>query len=312
MKKITWNDLFLSGSVVDLDFSRWRARTSVKAADLGIPDSNAVAAALTLGSHRLIPAAAFEKIDEIGAAAKRTVEHYSQNFAFIRGARYVPAAKLPDVMAKLEEHRKAFDAAVDTFVAEYETKKAEMLPTLRQALTDAAKTPEAVEVALERLAAEYPTATAVRTKFALKWSVYALQGSKQQGTTAAIQDEADAVRGVVRDMVAQLRAEVTGKLEDVLALIQKGGKLQPRSIEAAMSVLDHVDTVNVLGDETLAKQVRSLRSALTSIEQGRRVPDATVMGLEQIKKALQSDIDEAVAAAEEQLTGVGRRKLEAV
>lgn len=309
-KKLTWNDLFLSGSIVDLDVSRWTARTSTRAADLGIVNSDAVEKAMSLGNLRLIPADAFEGIDEITAKAKKSVEYYSQNFMMIRGARYVPAAKLDAVLAELEGHRTDYNAAVDAFVDAYEAKKSEMLPVLRKALNDAARTPEAAAVALDRLTAEYPSAADVRRKFGMRWNVYALQGSKQAGTSTVIADESEAVRGVVRDMVAQLRAEVTGKLSDVLALIQKGGKLQPRSIEAAVQVLDHVDNVNVLGDAELSAQVKALRRALESIEQGKRVSDSTIMGLEQIKKSLETDIETAVAAAEERLTGVGRRKLE--
>jgi len=149
----------------------------------------------------------------------------------------------------------------------------------------------------------------VRERFSLKWNVYAIQGAKREGASAALQTEAEAVKSIVRDMVTDLRNEVSGKLADVMQLIQKGGKLQPRSVESALAVLDHVDSVNVMGDETLAAQVKALRVALRGLEEGQRVPDATITNLEGIKQTLAADIEDAVKAAERKLTGVGQRKL---
>jgi len=306
---LTWNDLFLSGSIVDLAVSKWRGRVHIKPADLGIENSDAVDKALTLGSHRLAPAEAYEKINALGVDAHKTVDRFSLSFGFIRGARYVPQQNLAQLADKLREIRAQWDAAVDEFVANYDGIKAQMLPILEQALRDAAKTPEAARAALERLMGEYPPASVVRERFSLKWNVYAIQGAKREGASAALQTEAEAVKSIVRDMVTDLRNEVSGKLADVMQLIQKGGKLQPRSVESALAVLDHVDSVNVMGDETLAAQVKALRVALRGLEEGQRVPDATITNLEGIKQTLAADIEDAVKAAERKLTGVGQRKL---
>lgn len=307
---LRWDDLFLQGSIVDLSTSKWWARTRITPADLGIADSDAVAKALALGNHRLVPADAFKEIDAVINQAKRSIEHYSLVFGFIRGARYVPEKNLVPLAEKLRVHRTAFAEAVDTFVAGYEQTKAEMLPVLEQALKDAARNAEAAASAFARLEAEYPTADAVRARFALRWDVYAIQGPRSAGAAAALEDESTAVRGVIREMVEQLRTEVAGKLGEVIALINKGGRLQPRSLEAAIAVLDHVDAVNVVGDEVLARQVLNLRRALAGINTDKRVSDDAVSGLENIRVALNADLDVAVAKAEQKLTGVGRRRLE--
>jgi len=68
--------------------------------------------------------------------------------------------------------------------------------------------------------------------------------------------------------------------------------------------------VNVLGDETLTQQCANMRKILNSLEGNGRIEDVTVTGLNDIKVALESDLEDAVKAAEKRLTGVGRRKLE--
>lgn len=308
--RLGWNDLFMSGSIVDLTTSIWRARIGLKAVDLGIEYSEDVQKALSLGSHRLAPAKAFERIMEPSRAAARAIDYYSLNFGLIRGARYVPDANLPKLLEQLRKYKQDFAAAVDDFVAGYDDMKATMLPIIEKAMIDAAKHPDAAARAFERVQAEYPSAEAVRGKFKLAWSIYAVQGAKSKVAAEAAADETDTIKDVVRDMVTQLRGDMQEKLADVLDLINKGGKLQERSIESALAVLDRVDSLNILGDEVLSDQVGALRSALQTVDRGKRVSDDFVVSLEGIKKTLEASVEEAVAAAEQNLTGLGRRKIE--
>ena len=97
-----WDNLFFSGSIVDLDINIWSARLSVRPADLGIEDTAAVREALGLGVVRLAPHKAFERLLAIRRAALKDVENSSFNFPFIRGARYVPEAKVESLLAKLD------------------------------------------------------------------------------------------------------------------------------------------------------------------------------------------------------------------
>jgi hypothetical protein len=286
-----------------------------------------VASALALGNHRLAPAKAFENVAAVIAEARRAIDDLSLSFVFIKGARYVPAQNMDKLRARLAECREKFTAEVDTFIEGYEATKGEMLPVIRKALRDAARpvpatlgkndeilapartADEVAAAAYERVLGEYPSADEVREKFRLIWNVYAVQGPKAEGAAAAMEGETDTVKSVLRDMVAGLREEVTTKLAEVLALIQKGGKLHERSLESARAVLARVDAVNVLGDEELTRQVSAFRRALDGVRAGERVGDATVTGLADVAKALSADLEEATAAAEAKLTGVGRRKL---
>ena len=311
MSKLSWNDLFLSGAVVGLSTSVWGARLKLRAKDFGIDESESVERALSLGSTRLAPPEAFTKIHEIVSKAKKAVDFHGLTFGFIFGTRYVPSQNLEKLSTRLKELRAEFELALDAFVADYEQTKDAMFPVIEQALKDAAKTEEAAANALARVRSEYPSAEEVRSKFGLHWSVYAIQGPKQAGTEAALLSEGETVKGVISFMVTQLREDVTTKLADVLALIQKGGILRDASLRTAFEVLDRVEQVNVLGDADLDAQVKQLRAMLRGIETGKRVPDSAIVGLADIKKSLEAGMDEACQAAERNLTQPGRRRLAA-
>ena len=301
---ITWNDLFMTGSIVDLACSRWTARLKITAADLGVraEDIDAVDKALALGSHRLMPQEAFEAINAAHGKALRKVRYFSLPFGFVSGARYVPEKNLKPLSEALRECKTEFDAAVRALIDNYDAVKTEMLPSIQAALVAAAKTEAAAAAAFERVQAEYPSSQQVAARFNLAWNVYAIQGPRRAGASAALESEGATVRGAVQDMIVALRAEV-------VELIRKGGKLQERSIASARTMLDHVDAVNVLGDVVLTKQVAVLRDMLNRLEAGAKPTEETIGGIESIKAMLTEDIEAATKAAEQRLAGAGWRKL---
>lgn len=305
---LSWNQLFANGSIVDLNTSIWTAKTKIKPEDLGIEDTREVQEALALGQHRLAPKYCFEAIREASRGAARAIDNYSLNFAMIKGARYVPDANIETLMNQLIALKLDFTSAVEEFLNKYDEMKAVQLPIIREALKKAAKTELIGAVAYQRIEEEYPSADQVRNKFSLKWSVYAVQGAKSQAALAAITQETHEVRSVVSSMVGQLRKELTDKVTSVLTITNKVGKLTNRSIESAMSVLDKVESLNILEDEVLANQVTRLRETLTSVD-----PEEESVGLsaelEGIKNELESSAEQAVIDAEAALTGLGRRKL---
>lgn len=305
---LNWNALFANGSIVDLSTSLWRARIGIKPSDLGIEDSKEVQKILSLGCHRLAPAKAFEEVMEPARAAARSIDYYSMNFGLIRGARYVPDVNLPKLMGKLKEYKAQFDTAVQDFIANYEDIKAQQMPIIQKALQDAARDPEAAERAFERIQSEYPSADQIRAKFALRWNVYAVQGAKSKAAADAATEETENVKNIIRDMVGQLRTELTDKLQSILEITQKGGKLSDASIGSAMSLLSRVESLNVLGDQVLAQQIAALRTSLTTVDKA-DVGTEFVQGLNDIQKALETSVEQAIADAESNLTSVGKRKL---
>ncbi len=312
-QQLSWNALFLSGSVVSLSTSMWRARAKIRAEDLGIDNTSEVQAALSLGNHRLAPAKAFEDILKPAREASRVIDFYSVNFGLIKGARYVPEANLPKLLAELNRLKIEFYDATQAFMDNFEPTRAAMLPVIGQALKDATKDWVAAEKAFQRIQAEYPSALEVRGKFSLGWSVYAIRSPKTADAGAFAEQETQEVKSIVADMVKQLRGEMTEKLQDILSITAKGGKLQGKSLESANQMLDRLETLNILGDTVLVDQIRAMRSVLSSVDTekvaGANYDATLVTGLNDIQKVLETSVEEAIANAERTLTGVGRRKL---
>jgi len=305
-----WSDLFLSGSVVDLDIGLWSGRTQIQAKDFGIADSKEVQKALSLGSHRLFPKESFDEIMDIVRDAKRTVEWHSLPFPFVRGARYVPSDKLPALTAKLKKIREGFDGAVAIFVANYEATKTIQIPVLEKALQDAAHTPEAAQAALQRLQTEYPAPEAAKEKFRLSWAVYAISAPKDAAAAEGVAAETEAVRSIVKSMVMELRTEFSEKVGKIAKVVARGGVIPEKMIESAVEVMARVESMNVMGDEVLRQQVGVLRRILTAAEgNSRKTVGISETSLNDIEKAIEQSADEAVRAAEEALTGMGRRKI---
>jgi hypothetical protein len=306
---LSWNQLFLTGSVVDIDAGRWYARTRIKPADLGIPDSEEVSKALALGNHRLAPPEAFEDIQGIVSRAKRALEARSLNFAMIKGARYVPSEQMEQLLAILRDLRSQHKAAKSRFIEAYAKVRADMEPIILQALRDATKEPTAVERAFQRIQAEYPTPGQIEDMFYFKWNVYAVQSSRSAQASEVAEEESESIKSVVKGMVEQLRGELVEKVGSLLDSAKKGGKLRTTSISSALTCLDRADSMNVLGDSELAKLTRALRNAIMNIDPEKDVSTGMLDELDGLKTELETGAAEAVAQAEQALMGLGVRKL---
>jgi hypothetical protein len=307
-KYLSWNALFLNGSIVSLSVGAWRARVALRASDLGVEDSPEVQKALTHGNTRLMPRKAFESITSASREAAGLVDRYSVNFGLIRGARYVPEGNLPKLLGMLAKVKNDHAAAVDAFMDQFEAQRDAILPVIEKALQDAAKTPEAARAAFERIQAEYPAASEVRGQFSLSWSVYALSSPKSAATAEAAKQEAEGVKSILGDMVKQLRADITDKVQSIMEICAKGGKLPERSIDVALELLDRVDSLNILGDRELEAQTRALRKMLVKVDP-KAVDSGFVTGLTQVQEALKGSVEDAIRQAEDSLTGLGRRQI---
>ena len=302
------NALFAVGSLVDLHTSIWGARIKIKPIDLGIEPSDEVNKVFSLGQHRLAPSQAFEQIRTPVNQAKNAIESYSMNFAMIRGARYVPEVHIEKLMGRLVVYQQAFNVAVEEFMQNYQTMRDEQMPIIYKALQDATQSEELAKAAFSRIEAEYPSPQVVRSKFGLTWNVYAVQGSKSKAATEMIAGETAQVKSIIGEMIGELRTELSEKVSSLLEIASRGGKLTDTSIGSAMSLLTKLESMNVLGDTVLASQISSLRSALSSVDKA-DIHDDFKVGLNQVKTELNQSIEDAVKEAEQNLTGLGRRKL---
>jgi hypothetical protein len=301
MSVLTWNDLFLKGSLVDLDLSIWSARALIKAEDLGIQKTEAVIKAISLGHHKLIQRKALKEITRIGSVARAVVDAASLSFSVIHGTRFVPELRLETLIETLKRLRNEFDDAVARFVESYDEKIEETLPIIRTAMEDVNWDHPTAERAMLRIREAYPSREQVAGKFKLRWSVYAITSAKK----SAYSDDSD-IRNAIRDMVSGLREEVSAKLAELLEFVSKGGKLSKRSIDSAIKTLDRAEEINVLGDEVLDRQIGLIRSILSD-----ETSVLVMKRLEEIKASLGSGMEEAVSKAELSITELGRRRFTA-
>lgn len=306
---LTWNDLFARGSIVDFNAGQWRARATLKIEDLGIEGTDEVKKAFSMGCHRLAPKGAFKEINRLINAAYDDVQNFSMPFRLIRGARYVPQDRLPELLGKLEAYKLAFAAEVAAFIAQYEGMKLEMLPVLRTALQSAAKTPEAAATAIARLAQEYPDPREVAARFRLEWNVYAIQGPQNAVAASALAAEESQVREAVHEMVERLRLDLAEKLETVMAIAARGGTIPDASIKSARELVARLEGMNILGDRSLADGLKKFRAIIDGAATGGTAPTMAT-DLTALRDEMLNSLAAAKATAEQALVGVGKRRIQ--
>jgi hypothetical protein len=306
--ELTWDALFYRGSIADLDINIWSAKLNLRPTDIDVADTPDVREALTLGTMRLAPKKAFDRILAIRRAALKDVENSSFNFPFLRGARYVPEAKVAVLIERLESRRAQFDAAISDFSDRYQFIRADMIPIIRKALLDSGC--EDIESAMARVNNEYPSQ--IEAHFGFSWKMYAISGAKSAAADVANEETAQ-VKGILAEIVKQLRDEFAEKVSGIAKIIARGGKIPSTSIDSCREVLKRVKEMNVFGDAELTNQVRAFERilALDSVvgPDTNKVPGLSA-DLDKIQDTLKTSLDVAIANAERSLTGFGNRKIQ--
>lgn len=305
---LNWNALFQNGQIVQLTTASWGANTKLKAADLGVDDTEAVKQALSLGRVRLMPTQAFRDIKRAVKEAKDAIDDHSINFAMIRGARYIPQKNIEVLSPKLVRARNMFLEAVDAFCTVYQDGRDAHLPVIRQALESSKASDAVVQHAYDRIVAHYPTTAEVRAKFNLSWSLYGIQGARSQTAMAALSNEAANVKSIVSGMVEEMRKELQDRVGKLLKAAQRGGKLNKKMLEGSREMIDRLETLNVLGDSALSAQLAALRTAFDSMDEA-KMDEMFTTDLNSIQTALEQSAEQAIAEVEANLMGSGKRKI---
>jgi len=306
---VTFADLFSQGTLVDLTVGVWAGLLRVRPEDLGIERTAAVAKALTFGHERLVAKNFLDPIRRQETEARQAVTAFSIAFPLISGSRYVPKARRERLDARLQEIKAQFDAEVEKFVEDYDSHKTEMHSTIRKALNDAARNPAAVDRAMGRIDAAYPTAAKVREMMYMTWNFFSISAPKDGSVGVG----ENTVHDCIADMVGKLREEIDDKLEDVLKLVARGGKLTQKTYNSAKAVCDRLESLNIFGDQGLATAINRMRNVINQASgYGTDQKDAAgavlASGLEPIRAELQKSSEDAVKAAAEHMAGKSLRK----
>jgi hypothetical protein len=164
---------------------------------------------------------------------------------------------------------------------------------------------------MARVENEYPTQ--IEAHFGFSWKMYAISGAKSAAGAEAATEETAQVKGILAEIIVQLRSEFSDKVSSISKIIARGGKIPTTSIDSCREVLSRVKEMNVFGDVELTNQVRAFERilALDAVvgPDTNKVPELSA-DLDKIQETLTQSIDDAVRNAEKNLTGLGRRKIE--
>jgi hypothetical protein len=312
---LTWNDLFVHGTLIKYSTHLWRARIQLKPEDLGIEVTNDVAKALSFGVYRLAPSSAFETINAVVHRWEKDIKEYSLEFPLLEGVRYVPDDQVQELKRKLDLHLRDFNNETKEFLQQYERMLREQIVVLDKAIFDVTKSREMTESAISRITLAYPSQSQIESKFGLEWDFFtiAVPASKNAATTA--KNAVPQIKKVVTSMVEQLRSELATKVSDLLELARGNRDGKGRATRAGfgestkkstLAVLEKMERLNFLNDEVISEQTRLVRNLL---EQDISEFDAVISGLDKAKSELAHSIAEAAKEAEDKLSGLGNRRI---
>jgi len=311
MAKLTFADLFSQGSLCDLDISEFAGLTRTRPEDLGITRSEAIRAALTFGHERLVSKDYLKPIRTVAHEARKLLDENSIPFPLVQGSRYIPKAKRDQIDKQLQKLSGQFSAEVQKFCEGYEAHKKEMLVKIREALSQAARNTDAVNSAMQRIEAQYPSVAGAHSKFSLRWKWFSIS-PPQDGTLA--DGESNAVEECLESMVNRLRAEVDEKMTDVLTLVAKGGKLTQKTYNSAKSVCDKIESLNIFGDKKLSEAINKMRQVIDraanfETDQQKEQGEILVAGLQPLRDELAQSAADAMQAAADRMAGRGARRM---
>ncbi|MCZ6691409.1 MAG: DUF3150 domain-containing protein, partial [Planctomycetota bacterium] len=224
-----WEDLFLNGSLIDLDISFWRGQRKLLPEDLNLELGPAAERVFSLGRKRLIPKEKMVSFQKVEHAARKAVDTASLPFP-LAGARFIPTEKVAELEAGLVALRSEFEDSARQFAFEYPQLREEVRPVLVEAADEVWRSiangngtdREVFEQQfLSRIESAYPDPRELSRKFRFRWRFFAITAPKN-GTlteeTAIEATERDRVRSDIRRRVI---ASEESEVREVIASMAK-------------------------------------------------------------------------------------------
>lgn len=300
---LSWEQLFLQGSLFDFSAGFWSGQVRLKPKDLGIPNTHAVKEALNMAHIRLVKKDHIDDLRKIVQEARGLIEKNSIPFTLVKGAAYIPISRRVELEARLEQLKIEFNASVAIFVLEYEGLRAEMEPIIRKAIADA--TIGDSIVGAERVLGMYPPKEVISHKFHFSWFSFAMSAPLDGAIAGEIEKSAGQVTDAVKSMVSSLRDKVIKKISEIIDLIVRGGKYSSKTINSARRAIQNARKLNILNDTTLERTLGQFESVLVSYNGDNENPES----FELIRDRLKTNLDKAVEEATDRLMSLGKRKV---
>ncbi|MCZ6689750.1 MAG: DUF3150 domain-containing protein [Planctomycetota bacterium] len=290
-----WEDLFLNGSLIDLDISWWRGQRKLLAEDLNLELGPAAERVFSLGRKRLIPKEKMVSFQKVEHAARKAVDAASLPFP-LSGARFIPTEKVVELGAGLVALRSEFEDSARQFAFEYPQLRDEVRPVLVEAADEVWRSiangngtnevgREAFEQQfLSRIESAYPDPRELSRKFRFRWRFFAITAPRNGTLTEesaveaterdrvrsdirrrVVASEEAEVREVIASMAKDLRAQLMGPISFVLEKVKKGESVNERSLNNIRRICDRVKNLNFLGDVQLDQALKELQGSLVGM-----------------------------------------------
>jgi hypothetical protein len=299
------------GSVVRFTIHEMDPLTKLKPEDIGVSVTTAkeVKGTVNMGSLRLINQKWLAPIQAPGRKCRDALNKNGLQFLGFEGARFVPYELQENLYQVFNDARREHELAVDNLIDHYEEFKNDALLDIAESLTKISGDDFASQNAYRRVLAKYPSREELRAKFRLNWEAFHAVGVGQGGTELTPAEEMEKVRDQASVMIEGLRMDVVRGLQTIMEKASDGGRLKLQSIEAAQRAFDRADALNILGDPAMKEAVRKGRALLGSLDRSEPLADSFRREVNQVVALIEGDAAAAVKAAEEILTGLGRRKI---
>jgi len=297
---LRWN-IYKVGVVMDLTISVWGARAKLNPEDLGFKE---VPEIVKLGHKELMKKERLAKISTIVSQAWAYL--YNHSFAFPFGdARFVPATLIEEVIAKENEFKALFEAAVNDFVEHYEEYRAEMISKWNEAFSeilmkqDDFVSQHKKQMLLRKLDEKYPNVYKLQGKFGFDLSIFevstpmfsslsqreAKDGAVEHQTEEAIYAKkvSEKLDTFLDDVVDKLRKMILDTVSHV-GDMSDAGNLGGRTVKAFLRFADSFRKLDFVGFD-VDQQIEALSQKLS----GAKKSDFTD---KEFKEELQKDLTE--------------------
>lgn len=218
------SSIFGGGFLVDIDVSRWSGKTVLTEEILGLEPGSINPDVMRLGHVRLVPRDSGQVLERIENRARRILLEYSFPFKVLPSVRFVTARALPEMITKLDAIKAEYDAAADSFAANYPA----LLETQEIALTDAiiesyerislaSQVSESEEDFVERVLCELietaPRPDEIRERYEMRWIVFRMDTADLDAMDAQVTDtmnrqQLDAISATIRKSDAAIEASI--------------------------------------------------------------------------------------------------------
>jgi hypothetical protein len=252
--KILAEKIFKKGHIVDLHIGGMTFRKKLQPKDIGKKKEDVPAEVIVLGHKRLIKKTALSEIESIRGKAYSIVEEHSTE-SWIPKQRFMTKEALPKVLKSLQDLRVDFFKAVEKFVTEYPTLKAEMLAEFPQLASS--------------LEPFYPSPAAVRASFHFDVSHYTTSPvtlGDDLLAQAKIEVEEDLMKKIdsfLSDTVKNTHMIFLTELQAVKEKLDGGEKVNAKTIKKIHEMIETAKTKDVAGDTEFLAMLDDFKKKFT-------------------------------------------------